>query len=133
MFQTSGIIRYYYNWVMAWLDDDGLDKYYRALLPKAWGVCPPMRPAHVSIVRLFEAVPNREAWGKFEGQSLLIDYYPEVQTDGTYYWLDCFSDEIGCVRRSLGLSSFRENDGFSNFNCYHVTIGNTKCQKAPKN
>ncbi len=85
-----------------------------------------MRPAHVSIVRLFEVVPNRSLWGKYEGQSIVLEYEPGVQSDGLYYWLDTWSDEIGFIRRSLGLGTFRESDGFSNFNCYHITIGNVK-------
>jgi hypothetical protein len=126
MLRTQGIIKYYNNWVMAWLVEDDLLKYYRGLLPKAWGVCPPMRPAHVSIVRLFESVPNRSQWGKYDGQSIVVEYEPGVQSDGLYYWLDTWSDEIGFIRRSLGLSTFRERDGFSDFGCYHITIGNVK-------
>ena len=126
MFQTQGIIRYYHNWVMAWLVEDDLLAYYRALLPKAWGVCPPMRPAHTSIVRLFETVPKRDLWGVHEGQSIIIDYEPGIQSDGLYFWLDAWSDEIGYIRRSLGLSTFRERDGFSDYGCYHITIGNVK-------
>ena len=125
MFQAHGIIKYYKNWCMAWLDEDDLLAYYRALLPKAWGVCPPMRPAHVSIVRLFEEY-NPKNWGKYDSQTIVVDYEPGVYTDGTYFWLDCWSDEIGYIRRSLGLSTFRERDGFSNYDCYHITIGNLK-------
>ena len=128
MFQTEGIIRYYNNWCMAWVDD-GVAKYYRALLPQACYIRPPMRPAHVSIVRLFETVPDRSKWSKYKGQSIVVEYEPGVQTNGIYYWLDCWSDEIGFIRRSLGLGTFRENDGFSSFNCYHITIGNVKCNE----
>ena len=128
MFAAGGIIRYYNNWVMAWLDDD-ITKYYRSLLPKALYVQPPMRAAHVSIVRLFETVPNREAWGAYDGQSIVVEYEPGIQTNGLYYWLDAWSDEIGFIRRSLGLSTFRERDGFSDFGCYHLTIGNTKNER----
>ena len=126
MFQARGIIRYYHNWVMAWLDEDDLLDYYRALVPKAVGIQPPMRAAHVSIVRLFEEVPDRSAWGKHEGESIIVDYEPGVYTDGTYFWLDAWSDEVGYIRRSLGLSTFRERDGFSDYGCYHITIGNVK-------
>lgn len=111
---------------MAWLDDDDLLAYYRALIPKAVDVQPPMRSAHVSIVRLFESVPKRDLWGAHEGQSLTVDYEPGVQSDGIYFWLDAWSDEVGYIRRSLGLPTFRENDGFSNYGCYHITIGNLK-------
>ena len=124
MFQIEGIIKYYRTWALAWLPED-LDPYYRALLPKAWGVKPPMNPAHISIVRVFEE-PNKDRWGEFEGQTILVDVFDGVNSDGLYYWLDCFSDEVGFVRRSLGLPTFRENDGWSDYNCYHITIGNRK-------
>ena len=109
---------------MAWVDD-GISQYYRSLLPKALYVQSPMRPAHVSIMRLFEEC-NRKNWGKYGGQSIVVEYEPGIQTDGLYYWLDCWSDEVGFIRRSLGLSTFRENDGYSDYGCYHITIGNTK-------
>ncbi len=124
MYQISGIIQYYNTWVLAWLPED-LDGYYRSLVPKAWYVKPPMNKPHISIVRKFET-PNREAWGKHEGQTIIVDVIPGVETDGTYYWLDCFSDEVGYIRRMLGLSTFREGDGFTDYNCYHITIGNVK-------
>lgn len=126
MFEIQGTVRYYHNWVMAWLDDE-LAQYYRTLLPKAWGVCPPMRPAHVSIIRLFEEVPSRKAWSKYEGWIIKIDYRPGIQSDGTYYWLNCWSGEIAKIRHSLGLSSFRNtNPQYPTYDCYHITIGNTK-------
>ena len=124
MYQLEGIIKYYNSWCLAWLPED-LDKYYRSLLPKAWGVCPPMNKPHVSIIRKFEQ-PKRDLWGACDGKTIIVDIEPGIQTDGIYFWLDCFSDEIGYIRRSLGLSTFRERDGFSDYNSYHITIGNTK-------
>lgn len=111
---------------MAWLDDE-IARYYRSLLPKALGVCPPMRSAHVSIVRIFEDVPNKAEWGKHEGSVIGVIYCPSIQTDGIYYWLDCYSDEIGLIRRGLGLSTFRNIDyRYPIYSSYHTTIGNTK-------
>ncbi len=92
-FQISGTIKYYNNWVLAWIDKD-FGKYYRSLLPKAWYVKPPTNPSHVSIVRHFEGPANlmwgeyekpyRDNWDKYEGQSIVIDYVPGIKTDGTY-------------------------------------------------
>ena len=123
-YQLRGIIQYYNSWALAWVASE-LDRYYRALLPKAWYVQPPMNKPHISIVRSFEE-PNRDRWGEYEGKEILIDVFDGVQTDGLYFWLDCFSDEVGYIRRSLGLPTFRENDGWSDYNCYHITIGNVK-------
>lgn len=125
MYQLEGIIKYYNTWVLAWLPNE-LDKYYRSLLPRAWGVKPPMNKPHVSIVRKFEE-PNRKEWGIHDGETITVDVYPGVQTDGLYFWLDCESDEVGYLRRRLGLSTFRNvNEEYPIYNCYHITIGNTK-------
>jgi hypothetical protein len=123
MFQLQGIIKYYHSWVIAWVAED-LDKYYRSLLPKAWNVQVPMNSAHLSIVRKFEC-PTRAQWGRHEGETIIIDVIPGIQTDGMYFWLDCFSDEVGYLRRMLGLKTFRENQ-WSDYNCYHITVGNLK-------
>jgi len=125
MYQLEGIIKYYNTWVIAWVPKE-LDKYYRSLLPKAWYVHPPMNPPHVSIVRKFEE-PKRDEWGVHDGESIVIDVEPGVNTDGLYYWLDCWSDEIGYLRRRLGLDTFRDGDSrYPRYGCYHITIGNVK-------
>ena len=119
MYQLEGIIKYYNSWCLAWLPQD-LDRYYRAMLPKAWGVCPPMNKPHVSIVRKFER-PDLTHWGKHDGESIIVDVYPVIQTDGTYFWLDCFSVHIGLLREELGLTWF-----IRGFHSYHITIANLK-------
>jgi hypothetical protein len=125
VYQLEGIIKYYQTWVLAWLPDE-LDKYYRALLPKAWYVRSPMNKPHVSIVRKFET-PDRKNWGMYDGDTILVTVYPGIRTDGTYFWLDCDSDEVGYIRRLLGLTTFRNtNPEYPIYDCYHITIGNVK-------
>ena len=125
MFVTDGIIQYRENSVVAWVDNS-IGEYYRALLPKAWGVKPPKEKTHVSIVRVFER-PSRKTWGMYDGLSICITYYPSIQTDGIYFWLDCDSDEIGFLRRTLLLSTFRnDNPQYKLYENYHITIANTK-------
>jgi hypothetical protein len=124
MIEYEGIIRYYNTWVLAWLPAE-LGDYYRSLLPKAWGVHPPMNPPHVSIVRSFEEA-DRRRWGEYEGQSLTVQVMDGVETDGTYFWLDCFSDEVGHIRRTLGLRTFRDDYRYNIYNTYHITVGNVK-------
>jgi hypothetical protein len=85
-----------------------------------------MNKPHVSIVRKFE-LPDRTKWGLCDGKTIIVDIIPGIQTDGIYFWLDCFSDEIGYIRKNLGLSIFRDvNVQYPIYNCYHVTIGNVK-------
>jgi len=124
MTEYTGTIRYYNNWVLAWLPEE-LGAYYRSLLPKAWGVNPPMNRPHVSIVRAFET-PDREAWGDGDGETLTVQVMDGVETDGTYFWLDCFSDEVGAIRRSLGLRTFRDDYRYNIYTTYHITVGNVK-------
>ena len=125
MFVTDGIIEYRENSVVAWVDNS-IGEYYRALLPKAWGVKPPKEKSHVSIVRHFEQY-CRNNWGRYEGWTAKIEYRPEIQTDGIYYWLNCWSGEIAKIRHSLALPSFRNTDPkYKLYFSYHITIGNTK-------
>jgi hypothetical protein len=125
MFVTDGIIQYRDESVVAWVDDE-IGAYYRSLLPRALYVKPPKEKTHVSIVRVFER-PKKKKWRLYEGYSINITYYPTIQTDDTYYWLDCYSDEVGFIRRSLLLSTFRNTDyRYPLYDRYHITIGNTK-------
>lgn len=125
MFDLKGIIKYGGREVRAMVDYDTI-KYYRNLLPKAYYVKPPRSEAHVSIVRYFEE-PDRRYWNFLDGSAIRVSYIPGVQTDGTYFWLDCYSEDIGIIRKRLGLSTFRNNDSrYPIYNCYHITIGNTK-------
>lgn len=84
-----------------------------------------MNRPHVSIVRAFET-PDREAWGDGDGETLTVQVMDGVETDGTYFWLDCFSDEVGHVRRILGLRTFRDDYRYNVYTTYHITIGNVK-------
>jgi hypothetical protein len=125
LFSVDGIIQYRENSVVAWIDSE-IGAYYRSLLPRAWYVKPPKEKSHVSIIRVFER-PEKKNWGLYDGCSICITYYPSIQTDDTYYWLDCYSDEIGFVRRSLLLSTFRDTDyRYPIYDRYHITIANTK-------
>lgn len=125
MFSVDGIIQYRENSVVAWIDSE-IGAYYRSLLPRAWCVKPPKEKSHVSIIRVFER-PEKKNWGLYDGCSICITYYPSIQTDGVYFWLDCDSDEIGFIRRTLLLSTFRnDNPEYKLYSCYHITIGNVK-------
>lgn len=123
-FELEGTIKYYNHWCLAWLPEE-LGQYYRSLLPKCWYVYPPMNLPHVTIVREFET-PDRTNWKKHDGETITVQVMYGIETDGTYFWLDCFSDEIGYLRRMLGLRTFRDDYRYNVYNTYHITIGNVK-------
>jgi hypothetical protein len=121
MFTIKATVQYYTNWAIAWIDPQ-LIKYYRSLVPHAKYVKPPMNDSHVSIVRIFEKPLDKDAWGRYNKEEIEVMYDPYINFDDTYFWLDAWSDEIGYIRRSLGLPTFRDSHPYS----YHITIGNLK-------
>jgi hypothetical protein len=100
--------------------DKGISLFYRSLIPKSKSVKPQMFPPHISVVRR-ETPLNLEAWGAHEGRKVIVHYDPYVHEDATYYWVECFSEELEDIREELGLPRHRGN--FSNF---HMTLGNKK-------
>lgn len=117
--ETIGTIECFSRWMVAWVDPE-ISRYYRALLPKAWYVNPPQFNSHISIVRDFEEA-DRNLWNKYQGYKVSIEYDLPVYFDGPYYWLDAFCPKIEHIRMELGLSPF-----LGDFNCQHITVGNTK-------
>jgi len=122
MFVTQGTLCYYNDYCVAYIDKD-ITQYYRALLPKAIGIQPPAFPAHVTVIRKTrEVAPTHlKAWKKYQNMQVSIYYLDQVKTGGLYYWLEAFSPQLNCIRQELGLHPYRFP-----FNCFHITIGNTK-------
>lgn len=76
--------------------DQGISDFYRKLIPKYHYAQPQFYPAHITVVRTDRETPtNMDAWGKYEGRVIPFTYDPEIHTDGTYWYLDVQSDEIG--------------------------------------
>lgn len=117
-FKTTSKIVTYESWMVAYVCKD-LSRYYLSLIPKYYYVKPQMYPAHVTIVR--KEVESADLTFAPRSGIIQIEYSPYIQTNGVYWWLDVWSDEIRCIRRSLGLPDYREG-----FSCYHLTIGNCK-------
>lgn len=92
--------------------------YYFSFLPKYFYAQRQKYQAHVTIVRGFEkATINKETLP----ERLDIQYDPMVYYDRPYYFLKCWSDQIGRIRLECGLSQYRKP-----FDYYHVTIANVK-------
>jgi len=108
--------------VVAWIDDQ-IARYYFSLIPKAKYPMRQMYPPHITVVRShpIEIVENREPWGKYEGREITFRYDGLVQFRFPYFYLDAWSEEIGEIRKELGLEPYRPG-----FDRYHITIANIK-------
>jgi hypothetical protein len=141
MHRSTGILRYSENPFKLIVEaDDGIAKFYRAMIPKYYRVGSTRYTAHISVVRQIANwdVPMRmEMWRCYEGLPVEFEYESYVYNDETYYWLNCYSAEefnglssgftLERIRTELGLTPHdkvsRSPDGRHKF---HMTIGNTK-------
>lgn len=129
MYQSQGIVSYGPGIKAVALIDQGISDFYRSLIPKYYNVKPQKHKAHITIVRSGKETPiNLEFWEKY--QNCKIDFYYDntIQTDGTYFWLNVQSEDIGKIRKELGLPKFRDDRIFGGVlrNEYHITIANIK-------
>jgi hypothetical protein len=129
MYQSSGVLKYGPGLRAIVLIDQGISDFYRSLIPKYYNVKPQKHRAHITVVRNNKETPTKlEFWEKYQGQKISFFYCNDIQTDGTYFWLNVQSEEIGNIREELGLSRFRDDRQFGGFlrNEYHITIANVK-------
>lgn len=68
-----------------------------------------------------ETPKNLERWNVYAGERVPFIYGNEIKSDGTYYWIDAYSERIEDIREELGLHIFRVG-----YRRYHITLGNTK-------
>lgn len=120
--EAKAKVQFYTRYCVAYTDQE-ISRYYLSLLPKAWYVRPQMYPTHLTIVRLDkeDVITEQDNWGKRNNEEITFYYLPKVRTDSIYYWLDCYSKDICDIRESLGMARYR-----TGFDCFHLTIGNTK-------
>jgi hypothetical protein len=127
MIHSEGTLHYENNPYKMYLAADiELARFYRSLVPRTY-VCQPQRyAAHLSVIR--EEMPLRlEAWGKYEGTTILFEYDPEIRYNGVYWWLDCYSPRLCEIREELGLPALSELARPPSLkDCFHLTIGNSK-------
>ncbi len=126
--ETTGIIRYYEYYVVAYVDQ-GIVDFYRSLIPKSKNVTRQRYPAHVTIVREEKDFPsNRQFWHKHEGKIIQLKYNSVVRNSQFYYWLDVVSKDIEVIREELGLKNevydLKPPEGYAKL--FHITLGNTK-------
>lgn len=129
MQESQGIVNYGPGIRSILSIDQGISELYRSLIPKYYNVKPQKYKAHITIVRGGKEFPkNMEFWGKYEGKTIKFYYDTDIQTDGTYFWLNAQSEDIQKIREELGLSKFRDDRAFGGIlrNEYHITIANIK-------
>jgi len=103
------------------LIDQQIAEYYFSLIPKYYYAQRQMYDAHITVVRLGVETPtNRSVWGRYEGERIMFEYIPTVESGGAYFFLNAYSERIGDIRVELGLPRCR----FGNH--YHITVGNRK-------
>ena len=127
--KSKGILRYGENSRLVVEVDRGLADYYRSLIPKWREMQPQMHPPHITVVRTGkEEVPNKEFWGKHEGEEIEFFYDPTIKEGTVYYWLNVFSVRLEEIRRELGLPVQSEYtlppEGYTK--CFHMTLANKK-------
>lgn len=120
LFQSTGRLHYYKNWLVLYIDQ-GIADFYRSLIPKARYVQGQAYPAHITVVRKGVENPDMTHWSRYNGKKLKFSYDPYIHNDDTYYWLDAWSGDLNNIRMMFNLPAFRK--GFDRF---HITIGNTK-------
>jgi hypothetical protein len=99
--------------------DDNIKEYYYSLIPKYYYAQRQMYKAHISVVRgRYQTYP---ACMRSIGRVVDFEYENVVRFDGTYFFLQVFSDEIGKIRQSFGLTYYPWI-----FTSFHITVGNIK-------
>jgi hypothetical protein len=124
MFRSIGQLKYSYDpYKLIVSVDQGIGDFYRSLIPKAHQAQKPLYPSHISVVR--NEIPDSSA--NYQDQDVEFIYEPYIYNDETYYWLNCFSPHLECIRLELGLpitSQYtRSPDGLHKF---HMTLANIK-------
>lgn len=106
--------------------DPGVAEFYRSLVPKTHKCQPGRFAPHVTVVRN-ELPPNMDKWGLYENKKVQFEYESYAWYDGTYWWLDCYSEFLEQVREELGLPKYAKwNMPPNGKACFHMTIGNSK-------
>lgn len=130
-FKTQGVLKYSVlepgvSYKLTLVIDPGVAEFYRSMVPKHEECRPGRYAPHVTVVRN-EVPGNMKKWGLYEGLEVELEYDSLVWYDGTYWWLDCYSEFLENVRMELGLPMYSKYScPPSGKFCFHMTIGNSK-------
>lgn len=99
----------------------GIVDFYYSLIPKAWYAQRQAHKAHITIMRLGREKQNSKTW-KYRDKELIPFFYSSyIHFEHPYFFLYAYSEDIGGIRKVLGLPQFRYP-----FKAYHITVGNLK-------
>lgn len=121
MNKTVGTIKVSTEKIVATIDR-GIGDYYYSLIPLSFVARKPLYGNKITVVRSFPIETfDYEKGMEFDKKTVEIEYDGCIQYQQPYFYLDCWSQDIQDIRKSLGLPVYR--NGFSS---YHITIGNVK-------
>lgn len=85
---------------------EGIGNYHRGLYRLFHhGTRELMKPAwdsHITVIRN-EEPSDKSLWEKYSGKAVKYEYHHEPLTDGNYWWLNVFCEELLQIRVELGL------------------------------
>ena len=125
LFQTTGILRHgRKDWWLVADCDINIVKYYGYLFYKRYGrhLNLPKYGSHITIIQREEPIRNKEHWGTFDSESVLIDIN-SIYTIGDEKKFFCF--DVSSER----LMELREFFGLKKQHPFHMTIGWEKGNK----
>ena len=127
MLKAVGKLKYCDNFKLIVEVDNDISNFYLSLIPK-YTVKPNKQryDAHITVSRK-ETPTKLKNWAKYEDKEIAFTYSPDIQTDGIYYWLNVYSEELEDIRLELGLHRrSRLSKPPNGEKSFHITIGNTK-------
>lgn len=128
MFTSTGTLRYSpkllgnrnEKWWLILDCDPEIGRYYRHLYKKGRYVelGRPSWKEHITVIRNEEPPDSYKIlWEKYESESVIFSYKPEIIDNSVYYWLEVDCPRLTEIRLELGLPKDPEFP-------YHITIGN---------
>ncbi|MHA2060721.1 MAG: hypothetical protein ACW963_00305 [Candidatus Sifarchaeia archaeon] len=108
--------------------DDGIGRFYRALIPKSQRWLKPRYDVHITVVRTGIETVSDDLWGYGDGMDISFTYDPYIWIGYKYIYLDAHSTDLEEVRESLGLPRLRmpHPSMTEARKCFHITIANMK-------
>lgn len=102
-------------WMIATVDGD-FTEYYAWHVNKRTGLLfqKPAWGAHISVIRGEEPLNNK--WMLHDGKEIVVQYDPDLRTNGEHWWANVKSEQLLDIREELGLTRIGEFG-------LHMTIG----------